>query len=436
MGNPVLVQPLQVDVAANYRPSPGQLAFHRDRYKIRERLLSCGTGGGKTYGAAYEVFDITMREKPSTFIIAGPDYPQLATSVYPNVERLLGRKLTNLEPLGTFNQTKKLLQWANGWEWQFATMDDPTSVEGVPEATGVWLNEARLVKNFNHPDGPWLNLTRRLRGVVERARYAIADTHSPTKGITDAFKPAKIDARIERGGRYEVIDCVDPARRIYQWGTEAAIQWGTLSRPDGERIISMYAGADAERIIQGRYARPSGVIYDCFTEKNLRAWNRRRPERWSYGIDLGWTHPAVLTVHAWYGDTVWTVKEIVLTKPGIPVIVEEIRKLMDVYGAGTLWVGYDVRAPEIVEDLRRKGVPAEEFRGGVKEGIIVLNGRLQSETWLIDAKECPTLVDCIRDRYEWKEGTREEPKKEDDDAPDSARYGIVGGVHDTSAGVW
>lgn len=439
--------PLEV----RYRPGGGQLVFHKDRDAVHERLLQTGTGGGKSLACAFETFDITLKERSSTFIIAAPDYPQLQLSVIPALERLFGLGKDHgrariedggLEPYGAYNQTKKRIDWWNGWEWRFASMKDPTSVEGAPDVAGAWLNEARLCPGFNDPDGPWLNLTRRLRGEDDRRRRAFADTHSPTYGITEAFKPrgpaAVYDIPGPDGvGRLEVIDCVDPQRRAYQWGTMDAVAWGTLNRSDAERIVTKYSGPDRDRIILGRYARPTGVVYDAFTERNLQSWRKeKRPTRWTYGLDLGWTHPAVLTAHAWYGSSVHTIREKVLTRPGSKVIAEEVKNFQDAFGPGTVWVGYDVRAPEFVLELQSLGVPAEEFRGGVREGILQLNSRLQAGAWVIDPAGCPLLVDCLRDRYEWREGTREEPKKENDDAPDSARYGILGDSTDGGAGSW
>ncbi len=430
-------------LSVDYYPSPPQLAFHQDRGRIIERLLQAGTGGGKTYAAAYEVTDITFREPPGVGIIAGPDYPQLEASVYQTFKRLFGRDIRRLEPFARFNQMRKTLTWWNGWEWRFATMDDPTSVEGIPNATFVWLNEARLVRDFDGPDGAWLNLTRRLRGPENRARYAIADTHSPTRGIMQVFKAAPVAPKRYRAGEgtYVVQDCVDPQRRTYQWSTKGAMTWKTLSTQDGARIIAQYHGSAAKRIIEGEYARPGGLVFDAFDPaRNVRGHLGQHFDAMSYGCDWGWTHPTVLTAHAWTGDVVHTIAEWSRSNVSDKQILEQLLAWRNRYGAGTVWCGAD--RPEGVNALRHppgefglEGVDARQYKGKVEDGVTVLNGRAGAGSWLV-APECREL---LRSLDEWeRDRDTGAVKKQDgaDDAPDSARYGIVGEAQKVSPRIW
>lgn len=431
-------------LSVNYYPSPAQLAFHQDRGKFKERLLQAGTGGGKTYASAYEVTDITFREPAGVGIIAGPDYPQLEASVYQTFKLLFGRDIRRLEPFAKFNQQRKTLTWWNGWEWRFATMDDPTSVEGIPNATFVWLNEARLVRDFDGPDGAWLNLTRRLRGPDSRPRYAIADTHSPTRGIVSIFKPGPVPPKRYRAGNgsYVIQDCADPERRTYQWSTRGAMAWKTLSEGDGARIIAQYHGSAAKRIIEGEYARPGGLVFDAFEpSRNVR----KMPlgvtiDRMSYGCDWGWTHPTVLTAHAWIGDVVHTIAEWSRHKVSDKDILEQLRLWRTRWGSGTVWCGAD--RPEGINALRHPpsefrmdGVDARAYKGKVEDGVAVLNGRAGAGSWLVD----PDCREVLRSLDEWeRDRDTGQVKKQDgaDDAPDSARYGIVGESQRSTPNVW
>lgn len=407
-----------------YKPSPGQLAFHQARTTSRERAVLAGTGGGKTHACAAEALDITLREKPDVGLIAAPDYPQLQLSVYPALERLLGRPLSQLGNLASFNQTKKTLTWANGWVWRFVSMDDPTSVEGS-EAAFAWLNEARLVRRFSGPDGSWLNITRRLRGFQERARYAFLDTHSPTKGITDTFKADRVEEHTVRGGTWEHAVNAGGDRAVFRWGLRDAIAWGTLDAASGQRIAAAYSGTAAQRILEGRYARAEGLVYQDFVAaRNLRRPGDVRPDYYSGGIDWGWDMTAI-TVHAWTGSRVWTVAEAAIEHASLEDIEKAIRGFQDRYGTTWTWWGGADR-PDSCSELRGKGLdvrPVKPHR--VMDGVGLLQTRLRAGEWLV-APDCPSLLEDFEGYV--LDPAKGEPDKGSYDAhfADAARYGIMG----------
>lgn len=428
-------------LAVNYYPSPAQLAFHQDRGKVQERALLAGTGGGKTYSAAYECFEITLKEAPSVVVAAAPDYPQLEQSIYATLRRLFGvNDLHAMEPWAKFNESKKTLNWWNGWEWRFASMDDPTSVEGIPESSVVWLTEGRLVRYFDGPDGAWLNLTRRLRGQASRPRHAIMDTHSATNGIMETFKPRHVDRIAAPGvidapgyevGHFEVTDCEDPQRRIYQWGTRDAIAWGTLDLAAGERILRAYSGSAAQSILEGRCAKPEGRVYQDFQDaRHLKPLPAGvKPEYYTGGIDWGW-HVTAITVHAWTGSRRWTVAERRLENAGLPRIAQTLAELHNTFRSDWTWYsGHD--RPDSAHDLSQLTIAGRRLRvtpvkpGRVMDGVGRLQGLLQADEWFV-APECKDirldLDNYIMDK------ARGEPDKGAYDAHflDSCRYGLCG----------
>lgn len=438
-------------LVARYFPSPGQLAFHQDRGKVRERALLCGTGGGKTYAAAYECFEITLKEPPSTLVAAAPDYPQLDQSIYATLKNLFGvNDLHSLEPWATFNQAEKRLTWWNGWEWRFASMQDPTSVEGIPQASVVWLTEGRLVRRFDGSDGAWLNLTRRLRGQTARARHAIMDTHSATLGIMETFKPRRVERYNAPGpggdvGHFEVTQCMDPDRRVYQWGTRDAIAWQTLSKADGERILRAYSGTAAQRILEGRFAMQEGLVYEDFQPaRNLQTMQPPlKAEYYSGGVDWGWDMTA-LTVHAWTGSRVWTVAEAGLEhatlkptpdKPSNGVtIAEAMRALQERFqSTWTWWSGHDRpdSAAELSQESDLDVKPIKPHK--VMDGVGRLQTRLRAAEWLVS----PECKDLRRDLESYvMNPAKGEPDKAVYDAhfADSARYGIIGELEGSTRG--
>lgn len=425
-------------IDVQYRPSPGQLAFHQDRDRFTERGLEAGTGGGKTYAAAFEALDITLRERADCFILAAPDYPQMELSTFKTLKRLFGgRGIEDLEPYAEWSARRRTLYWWNGWEWRFASMVDPTSVEGLPDAAGVWLTEARLVKDFDGPDGAWLNLTRRLRGLDDRRRYAFFDTHSPTRSIQRAFNVSRVrsfDLPGPRGvGRLEVQDCLDGDRRVYQWGTRDAVAWGTLDEGSARRILGAYSGAAAARILEGRFAKMENALLGSWDDSRHLQPPPVHVERWSMGIDWGWTHPTAITLHAWVGNSVWTVaivQEEHMSDDDVEQAIRGLVKAHGVKGGFVIWCGSD--QPSRIDLLRRKGLEARAYVGKVADGITHLNSRLQGNEWYVSPACTEVRTDIDNAARKGDSATRSEDAdaidkdQYDPHALDSCRYGIHG----------
>lgn len=390
-----------LDIAATYRAHPGQAAFHLDRGLVEERYLCAGTRAGKTMGAADECLEITFTEPPSHAAIAAPDYPQMRLSIFPTLEKLLGRPLTRLEPFGVFREQKKEIRWRNGWVWHFASMDDPTSVEGLPECSLVWLNEARLVPDFGGEDGAWANLTRRLGGQDARPRHAILDTHSATKQIMAELDVVRVDRFAAQGAEFQVWQGRDPGRRLYQWDTTAAMTWGTLDRASGQRIIARYrTEAARKRILSGLFAVPSGVVLDAFNpSRHLKKPPADYRFEWfTGGIDWGWTdqHPTALVLEGHVGSRTWILGErgghdVFNQGRGAGVhwsvqrIHAEALALMQAWSvprdACKWWGGHD--KPEQASALRRLGLDIETHLGRVEDELDLLNRRFDGDELMV-----------------------------------------------------
>lgn len=429
-------------------PGPAQLAFHQARDEVAERGLLAGTGAGKTYAAGFEALDITFRERGAVGVIGAPDFPQLEVSVYPTLERLLGLgqgerpRLADggLEPYGVFNQSKKRIDWWNGWTWRFASMDTPQSVEGIPDAAFVWLNEARLVPDFDGDDGPWNNLTRRLRGEDDRPRRAWFDTHSPTPGIVRAFKPATVRTVTVDGSHFEVAHCMDPDRMTFQWSTAAAIKWRTLAGEAGSRILRRYHGEAAKRILEGRYARQEGLVYSDFSEeRNLKAMpGELKPERLSAGIDWGWDVTAIQLL-AWTGSRKWSIAEENLEHASLAQIAKALHAMRRAYGDFTAWGGADRpdSASELCQILEDGvGLDVRPVKPSkVMDGVGLLQTDLRQGEWLVD----PSLKWLRQDLDNYAmDREKGEPDKDAYDAHhlDAVRYAAMGERRLVRGGTW
>lgn len=443
------MRPVQADperTVLRFAPSPGQLAFCQDRYKVPERLMACGTAGGKTYTDLFEVADWSLENgRDGTVLYGLPNVPMIKKIIPETWRQLTGHELGARGTLGeNWNKSDRLLTLPNGWKIWFVTVEDPTNIEGPPSADLVVLDEARVVRRLTGEDGAWAQLTRRLRGKAGtgRRRGAIMSTHSPSKAVMSIFQPAKGQARRYRApgpggamGRFTVRDCVNPKRRVYEWSTLDAAAWRTIDPGDAARIAADYPEGSAARarVILGQYALPSGRVYDQFNEdRNVRAW-KGKADRVEASVDLGWDHDCAVTVHAWQGSSVHTIAEYEAGRGlhGLAKLAPDVRAR---HGVRVFHVGSDVRAPEAIAELQRLGIPAVPFLGRVEDRVLVANRRLAARSWLVDPK-CPRVIAQLGEQE--RDERTGDPIKVDDDFADSATYGVVGGGSGgATAGAW
>lgn len=431
-----------------YRPNPAQADFHAARHTVPERALEAGTGSGKTVSAAFEVFSCALEEPGSTWICGEPTGGMLDGAMLPAWAIMLGEPIGQHPLTKDWHQTKRRLRLPNGSTVWFVSFEKPLSIEGPPEIDGVWADEGRVIRRFSGADGVWKQLTRRLRGRSDRMRRAILTTHSPTIEITQTFKEAS-EKRITTGHRLPLPDgsvheasytrsqCTDPLRNVWSWSPLDSAAWGTLQARDATRIASEYHGTDYTRIVLGRYARPSNVVYDTFSYARhvAPAPIRQAADAISYGVDIGWTHHAVIIANYWLGGSVHSVAELAVLQAGVKGVVAGVQHLVEIHGPGAVHVGTDVRAPETVKALRDAGLDAHAVTGQqVEDGVFVLRSRQQADSWLIaprrpDASEgetrgCPLLIQQM-DLYQ-RDPVTNRILDRDNDAVDAARYGIVG----------
>lgn len=416
-------------IRLNYAPSPGQLAFHKDRYVVPERLLACGSGGGKSYGMLFEALDWTFENPPGTCLYGYPNVPMLKKSLYPAWTELTGAPLGTPGTLGaTWNSTDRHLTLPNGWEIWFVTVEDPKRIEGPPSVDLAVLDEARVVRHLAGDDGAWAQMTRRLRGSPQkkRRRGAIMGTHSPTKAIVTLFKPREVKRWRARGpggalGYYEVADCEEPTRRAYQWSLHDAVAWRTLDEAGAATILrGLTTDAARLRVAEGRYALQTGrVLSEYDPVHHLKDPPRgAKFVRVAGGIDWGYDMTA-LVVTADTGSRRYTVWEAGLEGASLQEMAEKIRDAERSYGRMRWWGGPD--RPDSAKELRELGVnvrPAKPTR--VEDGIGIMNAELKQDEWHISPR-CKGVLD---DAENYVRNERGDPDKQAHDPHfiDAARY--------------
>jgi hypothetical protein len=413
-----------------HNPATGsqQRDFHEARYRKRYRACYAGTGGGKTFGAAFEVLAWMLENPPGVALCCEPDFRRIWDTMVPAFEAHLGGRLDASPLTLKFDQQKGEWRLVNGWVVWFRPLDKPGKEEG-PNVDLVWVDETRLVRSWGGPEGIWEGLRRRLRGSRAGNRMGcILTSHSPTEE-QDAWFRGREDAQ------------------VFRWSTHAARRAGTLPA-EYEEVIRSYTGKAAERVLEGKYAMAEGLVYDQFDpDRHVRPWPRRadgRPmpaDAMSYGVDWGWTMPACVTAVAWRGETSHVVEEFYGSHYGIEHIAQALQRMTTTWGSGLVHCGHDKpeHVAKLVEGVRLPDgtvlgpFDASSFTGRrVADGCDLLNDKLRGDTHYVD----PMCVNTIREKksYARKPGT-DEPEKGDDHSQDAERYAVVGGPGE-SLGAW
>lgn len=354
-------------------------------------------------------------------IVGAPHFKHIRHNVFEVLEeqlalkgqtRLDNREWENNPIIKNWNRSEYQLDFTNGSRVYFISLDDGDIDQGT--VNFVWVDEARkLESSFKET---WDTLTGRLRRDGPQGGWVT--THSPTKEIVDEFGPE------------------NPNARIYRWSIKDAYEAGVIGQRFYEDQVSRYHGAKAKARLEGKYARPEGLVYDRFDPshhvvprpdppidergEDYQAWARFM----SYGVDWGYTHATCITAISWSGSTAHAVDEWWRTHRTIADYIEAAQEMVKKWGPGVFWCGPD--KPGHISDFQDAGLDARELPSDarkVADGTGHLNTRFQGDELLIAPGLERTLEEI--DMYEMDE-EKDEPKKDAPDAMDALRYGVYG----------
>jgi hypothetical protein len=250
-------------------------------------LILAGTQGGKSVVGPWWLLKQMQRFGPGDYIVAGPELTLLRKKVVPEIVTLfstiLGAGALISSPDLKFVISRKGRQTIFGSEhtpkttiW-FGHGDDPDSLESMT-AKAAWLDEPGQKK-----------FRRDSHEAIER-RLAIADgpiLYTTTPYVLHWLKTDIYDKRD------------DPAARV------VVINFDSIANPTFPREVWERAKATLppwkfNMFYRGRFERPAGLIYDCWSEEP--GGNLIRPfaipanwPRW-VGIDFGGVNTAALKV--------------------------------------------------------------------------------------------------------------------------------------------
>ncbi len=400
--------PLERDSFFRYAAHPAQTFFHAGKGIYSQRACLCGTGSGKTKAGLAEDIRWTFDYPGSVGYIYEPSYPMMKRILFPTLESkdFLGCSypFTQNPHVAEFNRGDMCLEWVNGSQWWFVSLDDAEKAEG-PNADYAHIDEARLVRHF---DEAWRTIIRRLRGSkrcsvpIEPGVWLTTTTDAPGSPLYNVT---------------ENPETVSPEMRVYRW---SVYENPTLPKSFITEIVRTHTGGLAERFIYGRFATVgSGSIPFDTTKHVQELLDKSLINEMRYGVDFGWSAPSAIVANAFDPDgRGYVVDEFYKTETTDEELADAAKEMQDEWGKGTFYC--DARFPQSIEKLRRAGLDAEPYSFKREDGLRELGSRFSlasdGQPRQYVSKRC---VNLISELLEYREDV-----KANDHAVDGLRYSL------------
>ena len=358
-------------------------------------LNSGGVGSGKTYSIVIKTL-LLIANNPGIFILIG-------AQTYPLLRDTTLREFLSVVPeeiIVSFNKTQNHFIFKNGSEVIFRSFDDPNKLKslnlgacGIEEMTDINEDIFKMLRTRMRQDG--------MPGCIFGA------TNPGTFGnwVYKNF----IDTPIDNS---EVIYSIS-ADNLYL-PKEYLKDLDTMKKSNPEYY---------QRMVMGKWGMLEGVIYNLpMTQRIKELPQRKLMHRWIAGLDFGFTHPTAMCIIGVREDKYYVYDEVYRHKMTSSDIINIVKEKMTEYPIDIIYC--DSARPEIIEDLNRSNIPAQDSVKDVFDGIMYIKGLIGDEKLYINQDCKYTLREF--DSYIWdaKNTIKEVPLKINDDMMDAIRYCI------------
>jgi len=360
----------QQTIQIRYKPHLPQERFHRDRYNIRYRLVSAGTGGGKTYAGVFEDLSWMLENPGIEGIIFEPTYKMIRRILIRETlekPRFFGKIIESHPLIHEFSKSEMRIDFINGSRVWFIGLDEPESAEGS-SIDFAHIDEARLIPKF---ETAWESVQRRLRG-SGRGNYPIGAWITTTPTPPDP-NPENVSSLYNF---FENPKTKDPQSRVYRWSLLDNVY---LSDEYKQAMLRSHKHL-APVFIYGRFAHLGiGSFAFDYTRHVIGESNCPYSDLPDFvqvvgGIDWGWTNPAAVVVWGFDGDgRGFEIDEFYANRQSPDIIIEEALAFQEQYNVQRFVCGSD--EPGNIEKARRNGIRATTRRSKRQEGFMELGGR-------------------------------------------------------------
>jgi len=405
---------MQKEINLKYQPhSNKQKAFHDDRYKVTYRGCFCGTGSGKTLAGAYETLSWLFFNPGNVSYVFEPTFPMVKRIMIPTFESkwLLGYPLEKNPMIQNFNKSDYCLTLntkdpnQSSFLWM-GSLENPERAEG-PNVDLIWVDEARLVRNF---ELSWQVIVRRLRGSTPgNETGALVTTTPPAPGPME--KPNAVYKTFEHP-KFK-----DPEAKVYRWSIFDNIH---LSKQYLEQMKRTHTGKLGARFLYGLFVE---IGQGSFNFDSTVHVTDRFPAEFRevvYGVDFGWTNPSAIVAVGVDGDgRAWIIDEFYQSRVREEDFFREAKTFTEQHGEGDFIC--DRSDPRTISEMRRIGINAKADESKRDSGIRAIGGRFEDagdgKPRIFIHPRCVNLISELQ--------IYDETKKENDHAVDALRYALA-----------
>lgn len=399
----------------NYRCQAGKQAeFHCDRYSTFARLISAGTGAGKTRAGIQEAWLWTWECPGSVGLLLEPTYAMLKHIVIPAIEALLGCRIERHPAVSEYNRSDGRIVWANGTTWWMLGLNEPERVEGI-NADWAWPDEFRLVGGSGpaakkKQEVAWNTIVRRLRGSVP-GRY-------PT-GIWVTTTPDEPGSLLHT--KFERPDTKIPNSKVYRWTIfdnpflpKHYIDEIKRSHVEGTGLYN--------RFVLGLFAAVAAGTFDFDSSfhvlKKMPAKDAMK--EFIAGVDWGWSNPsAILAIGLDYDDRAYVYEEFYQNRATLDRIIRAGLDFLEKYEVNRFFC--DRAEPRNIEALNDAGLSAVADATKRDDGIRELGTRFAKQpdgkARLYVHEDCVNLISELQ--------VYDDTVKQYDHAVDALRYALA-----------
>lgn len=359
-------------IKPKYAPFPEQTAFHEDRYKRFARLVSAGTGGGKTACGLAESIYWTFECPGSHGLILYPTYGMLQRILLDEtIPDMFGCNLEEIPAVKEFHKTKFMVEWYNGTTWHLLGLDEPERSEGS-NVDWIWADEFRLVGGSGKAarakqETAMKVCLRRLRG-SSSGRLLLYP-----QGIWFTTTP-------DAPGSVTHENFEDPEKKledsqVYRWSIDANIYLPERWRQSVKRAHIPGSGL-YNRFIEGLFAAVSAGSYAFDSTIHVFKTHPKLGvlREILYGVDWGWSNPCCILAIGMDGDDrAFILEEFYQSRASLETIIKTAEEMEGRWGRGRFYCGHE--EPRSIDEFKKAGLDAVPNKTKRDAGIRAVGGR-------------------------------------------------------------
>lgn len=394
--------PLTVNVEIDDHPA--QEAFVADQNA--ETAYIGGVGSGKTAGGVFRAGrHASAWNAGHTGAIVSPTVPMLRNVIVPELRTWGLIDKPGIE----YRRSENRIEYPNGSSIILESANNDRKIERLRglNLAWAWMDEAAYL-----PEQVYRILNDRLR-VGDYRNLFVTTTPRGFNWLYDEF--GDLDGAVES---------IADGQLVRTETTTSIMGVSTRTNPANpedyiEREERQHAGQNYQQEVEGEFVQFEGLVHPWFGEEHRIESPPETYNQVIYGIDWGFSNPAVILAIVQSGDEWIVVDEVYESRLTDDDHAEQALQMQEKWGPGVFYC--DPSEPANIETFQRKGLDARKAENDVTPGIQHVTAQRDN---LSVVNSCQSVINEFG-QYQYKDdGDSDDPIKQNDHAMDALRYAI------------